>query len=165
MKLPRRAYDRYMRSPEWLERRQRFLDEHPDGCAICRSLRGLHVHHLDYRHLGAEPDDDLIALCGLHHDALHAYYERHRAEFTLREATSYFIEANEGDAPPPGEPLPPLRNGDRWLELVTVPCPTCEAQPGEACVYEHRGRVRIVTAGGAHKQRKAAANRARRLAS
>lgn len=161
MKLPRRAYDRYMRSPEWIERRARFLEDHPGGCVICGNQRNPHVHHLDYRNLGSEPDDDLIVLCRPHHDDLHLFYEPRADVLTLRQVSSLYVAGNGGPLIDQGEPLT-LRNHARWVELVTVPCPRCQAQPGEACIYLHRGRVRIVTAGGAHGARKAAATRARR---
>lgn len=149
-----------MRSPEWTERRARFIADHPGGCVICGDCP-VHVHHMDYRNLGNEPDGDLVVLCRDHHDWLHDYYETVRAHMTLREATSRYVADGTID---PGPQLDELRNHDRWLQVVSVACPQCGAQPFEACTYLHRGRVRIVTAGAGHRERKAAASRARAFA-
>lgn len=160
-KLPRRAYDRYIGSAEWTERRTAFLRAHPDGCAVCGFL-SVDVHHLDYGHLGAELDDDLLALCKAHHDGVHAFHDPRSDRLTLREATSIYVCHEGGNAPPPGEPFGTMRNHAAWIDFVTAPCPTCGAAAGESCWYENRGRVRLITAGLGHKARRGASTGARR---
>lgn len=121
---------------------------------MCGSVERLHVHHLDYAHLGDEPDEDLLTLCEAHHFGLHEFYETNRAAMTLREASSVYVDERGGIAPDPGEPAAERRNHAEWVAFVENPCPTCGAQAGEACVFESRGRVRMVTAGMGHRTRK-----------
>ncbi|HSS10017.1 MAG TPA: HNH endonuclease signature motif containing protein [Acidimicrobiales bacterium] len=63
-------YARYLRSPEWRQRRAATLASHP-RCALCPSRRNLEVHHVYYDHLGHEPDEDLVVLCARCHSRHH----------------------------------------------------------------------------------------------
>src|SRR5262245_61195909 len=72
----RRAYCDYLSSPEWKIRSRTTLrqngfrcdNEYPGG----RRHHGpLNVHHVDYSHLGYEPDDDLECLCRACHIDAH----------------------------------------------------------------------------------------------
>lgn len=127
---------------------------------MCGAIERLHVHHLDYSHLGDEPDEDLLTLCEPHHFGLHEFYEANRDRMTLREASSVYVSERGGVAPDPGEPASERRNHQEWEAFVAAPCPACGAGPGEACVYERQGRVRMVTAGMGHKARRARSRRA-----
>jgi hypothetical protein len=70
------AYADYLRSPHWLAVRQHMLGRAGCVCSRChRHNQMLDVHHLDYRHLGAERERDLIVLCRDCHQA------EHRREF------------------------------------------------------------------------------------
>ena len=58
---------RYMRSPEWMERRLKAIARAGWRCEICgrgsQDERKYQVHHRSYDHLGAELGWELQALC------------------------------------------------------------------------------------------------------
>jgi 5-methylcytosine-specific restriction endonuclease McrA len=56
------AYERYLRSSHWRQRRQAILIRDV-VCRACGSSVNLQVHHLSYERLGAERDEDLVTLC------------------------------------------------------------------------------------------------------
>lgn len=64
-------YHEYMRSVHWKIRREQYFNVHDKKCWICGSSARLGLHHLHYKNLGREKDDDLIALCWDHHERLH----------------------------------------------------------------------------------------------
>lgn len=57
-------YPKYLRSPEWRERRRIEIQAAERKCSRCRR-RGqpLEVHHLTYERRGRENPDDLRVLC------------------------------------------------------------------------------------------------------
>ena len=59
-----KKYDEYMQSDDWRVRRWAYLNGHKN-CEICGEHLGrfAQVHHKTYAHFGAEPDEDLQALC------------------------------------------------------------------------------------------------------
>jgi len=67
------AYNEYLKSQEWQEKRQECLKYHGHNCADC-GMHGslLECHHLHYETLGDEnPETDLIPLCKQCHEARH----------------------------------------------------------------------------------------------
>ena len=56
-------YKRYLRSPEWRERRKMFLEMANNECEECGSKKKLQVHHKNYDCLGDEEVDDVEVLC------------------------------------------------------------------------------------------------------
>jgi hypothetical protein len=60
-------YRRYLKSPQWAERKRRFFATHPRQCAACGTYPSraklIHLHHASYDRLGNEPDSDLFPLC------------------------------------------------------------------------------------------------------
>lgn len=154
-----RKYDAYLASEDWRTRCELFWQHHDRSCSICGTDQRLTVHHLSYENLGNEPVDDLLGLCWDHHQALHRYADAH-PEFTLRQASSYFVEAAGGSAPDPGEGRPAPKRHLEWLANVVAPCPTCGAEAGSGCVKLERGRPRVIL--GIHSKRKAAARKAAR---
>jgi hypothetical protein len=60
-------YRRYLKSPEWAERKRQYFARHPRRCAACGTYpskaRIIHLHHASYENLGREPDSDLYPLC------------------------------------------------------------------------------------------------------
>jgi hypothetical protein len=64
-------YRAYMASPQWAERRGRTLMLAGGTCQRCGQRRATEAHHLTYDRLGRERDQDLLALCGPCHQALH----------------------------------------------------------------------------------------------
>ena len=97
-------YEKYMQSATWRHRKLRFYAKHAKTCRICKKgpQRGveIHLHHLSYESIGDEPDEDLMPLCQVHHDIVHANHRTHRG--SLREATARVVEqeAKKGERRP-----------------------------------------------------------------
>ena len=64
----REEYNKYMRSPEWEEKRQAVLARAKGKCERCGERGLLQVHHLHYVTFKREPLTDLEALCEDCHD-------------------------------------------------------------------------------------------------
>lgn len=62
----------YLRSEWWKQRRLLALMNAGKSCEVCFAQRGLEVHHITYKNLEAEKDEDLMVLCQECHDAAHA---------------------------------------------------------------------------------------------
>lgn len=73
------AYNRYLQSPQWKERRQRVLERDNYLCQGCLTRRATQVHHLTYERVGNEMMFDLISICTPCHDALHEDKSQRRA--------------------------------------------------------------------------------------
>lgn len=88
-----RQYHRYLRSGAWFARRRAWFTDHADkdrcvGCAVCRirlTLATVQLHHVNYdgvsktsagRWQAKEHDQDLVAMCAEHHEALHVLFDR-----------------------------------------------------------------------------------------
>ena len=73
----RGRYADYINSKAWAKRRRRWFQEHwerthePAVCVVC-GARPVDLHHLDYGNLGNEDYEQIIAVCGSHHDRIHA---------------------------------------------------------------------------------------------
>ncbi len=67
-------YDRYLKSPQWTEKRDLVLQRENFVCQGCRKARATSAHHTTYRHQGHEFLFELIALC-------HSCHERYHASF------------------------------------------------------------------------------------
>jgi 5-methylcytosine-specific restriction endonuclease McrA len=70
----RKKYDWYIeRSPGWKSVRYWALERSGYKCQKCGANAGvsLHVHHLNYDHLGHEWPEDLVVLCESCHKAEH----------------------------------------------------------------------------------------------
>lgn len=75
-------YRDYISSQEWRRFREGYFKRHPHArCSQCgrgntehRNTFGtrLHLHHLNYRNLGCEQDDDIEPICKVCHDAEHS---------------------------------------------------------------------------------------------
>lgn len=86
-------YRDYLNSAWWKERRELYKEtvKQQNGknvlfCEICRrhsfgvATVPWHVHHLNYEHLGAETDDDLLLVCSPCHNLIH-FPESHAARY------------------------------------------------------------------------------------
>jgi hypothetical protein len=78
-----RSYNAYLASDAWRERRAAVFDR--DGGVCQARLTGctttaLHVHHLTYDHLGAEPLFDLTSCCRACHDQITAMDRTRRGQ-------------------------------------------------------------------------------------
>lgn len=72
MRLASMPYREYLATPEWKERREAAIKEHP-WCALCGEREsGFEVHHSTYARRGREAPEDLTVLCwrchSIHHD-------------------------------------------------------------------------------------------------
>lgn len=68
----REAYDDYLASEEWEDKRRECLDHHGRECADCGATGSLDVHHLHYETLGDEDAAaDLMPLCRACHMERH----------------------------------------------------------------------------------------------
>lgn len=64
-------YRRYLKSPEWREKRARVLDRSGFMCEGCGTAAATQVHHLTYLHLGDEFLWELKAVCDECHGKCH----------------------------------------------------------------------------------------------
>lgn len=78
------TYEEYIRSPEWVATKQRYRQERPWRCWVCRIDRGLQLHHLTYVRFQIEHLDDLVPLCGGCHINVHRSRE---SDETIQSAT------------------------------------------------------------------------------
>ena len=63
----------YLESEHWRAFRRQWWSAHPDAvCRVCGCGHPLDLHHLTYRRRGAERDTDVLPLCRVHHDQVHA---------------------------------------------------------------------------------------------
>ena len=81
-------YKTYIKSPAWKARRYSYFKKYGKECAICKSTHLVGLHHVSYKNVGRELDEELVALCWMHHEAYHI------AEGVTREnlSTHTFIE-------------------------------------------------------------------------
>lgn len=73
-------YKAYIKSEAWRKKRKQALAHHGHTCGDCgkESFHGLDIHHLSYKHLGAELMDELMPLCRPCHVKRHEQKERKR---------------------------------------------------------------------------------------
>lgn len=84
-------YEHYIASAEWAARRQSHFNRWGNACKCCRKKSfSNNAHHLTYERLGFENDEDLMTLCGVHHQGVHEYATEH-PDLTLREATFAYV--------------------------------------------------------------------------
>lgn len=69
-------YENYIHSNAWRSRRKRALRIGHNRCAMCGSTISLQVHHLSYKHLGHELDNELVVLCASCHKKVHSRRKR-----------------------------------------------------------------------------------------
>jgi 5-methylcytosine-specific restriction endonuclease McrA len=65
------AYDKYLTSPEWINKRIVVLKRAGGICEGCSEHAATQVHHLTYAHVGNEFLFELVAVCDECHDKLH----------------------------------------------------------------------------------------------
>lgn len=65
------AYEEYLLTPEWRDKRQAALDQAEFACQLCGSTDSLQVHHRTYERRGAERLADLTVLCAECHERFH----------------------------------------------------------------------------------------------
>lgn len=56
-------YNRYLKSPEWQQKRQAVIRRAEGRCELCGMRKPIQVHHLTYARMRHELPEDLAALC------------------------------------------------------------------------------------------------------
>ena len=69
----RAAYSRYLKTPQWKERRARALKRAKHKCSLCSKKHGLECHHRSYERIGQERPEDLIIICSSCHGTHHGH--------------------------------------------------------------------------------------------
>jgi 5-methylcytosine-specific restriction endonuclease McrA len=67
----RAEYLAYLASPQWAQKRIEILERANGLCEICAQIAS-QVHHLHYRNIGKEQAGDLMAVCRVCHELIHA---------------------------------------------------------------------------------------------
>lgn len=67
-------YNKYIKSRSWYLRRMAFFAKYGELCSACGAGEHIDVHHISYRHLGRELDEELVQLC---RDCHKEYHEKH----------------------------------------------------------------------------------------
>lgn len=81
-------YKEYLSSPEWNLKRKKVLDRANYICEICKTKRAYQVHHKNYKRIYKEKLSDLIATCGICHQAEHNLL----SEDQISEASQYLFD-------------------------------------------------------------------------
>jgi hypothetical protein len=82
-------YRKYLKSPEWAERKRRYYAIHYRRCAARGRYKKIHLHQRSYERLTREPDSDPRPLCFNCHRNVHRANETGR--FRDLEAATIFI--------------------------------------------------------------------------
>jgi hypothetical protein len=71
------SYDDYLRGEHWAAFKCAYREScRPLKCRVCGSLK-IEFHHINYDRLGNETLDDVVPLCGLHHEMVHDWLTTH----------------------------------------------------------------------------------------
>lgn len=89
----RPKYAIYILSKSWRARCYSFMKRYGKVCVACGEKKNLHVHHMTYRNLGREKDEELAVLCKYCHAELH---ERIGTKLDMVEETVSFILEKKG---------------------------------------------------------------------
>lgn len=84
-----KTHEKYLKSHYWRKRKKAYWDIHPHQCFLCSREKVVHLHHRTYDRLWKETDEDLVRLCGMHHQELHTY--EYLFDLTVEEATDVFL--------------------------------------------------------------------------
>lgn len=72
--MNKEEYAQYRLSDSWKEKRKTCMALHEYRCQVCGCTqwrRMVDVHHLHYKNVGNENQEDLIPLCTIHHELIH----------------------------------------------------------------------------------------------
>lgn len=87
-KTPKLKYDRYrylqyIQSPEWRKKSLLVKQKANFRCKSCNSSTNLQTHHITYKNLYNEKEDQLVCLCANCHQDLHNYYGKNASYYPL----------------------------------------------------------------------------------
>ena len=135
------SYREYLNSPAWRKRR-RSIVRRSCGCAICKTTRHLCVHHLHYKTIGSESNEDVMVVCRLCHGRIHAWLDKEYGEScSTSEKIRHTLEAVQALFSMPLSELPQVKLSKSQLERRkkkgTVPlAPKRGHKYYEACVRD-----------------------------
>lgn len=90
-----RSYKSYMLSNLWVNRKNRYWQEHGRFCVACGGTFKVTLHHAFYSGCyGQEPDTDVFALCQGCHSRFHKTYKLQK---DMRKDTNIFIDEIQGE--------------------------------------------------------------------
>lgn len=61
----------YLRSPHWLAFKEGYFKRHKGRCFVTDTYLNIDLHHITYKNLGAEKDEDVVPLCHSAHEFVH----------------------------------------------------------------------------------------------
>lgn len=70
------SYKEYIKSEKWKKKVAYIKEVRNNRCEVCGNKENLQVHHLTYKRLGKEKDEDLQLLCGGCHMKAHLIGEK-----------------------------------------------------------------------------------------
>lgn len=73
-------YKEYLQSKEWKTKRLKVLERANYICEICKTKKAYQVHHKTYKRIYKEKLSDLIATCGICHQAEHNLLSERQVE-------------------------------------------------------------------------------------
>ena len=89
-----KSYSQYLSSKRWKEKRKQVI-ERQKKCQRCDATKNLHVHHVTYKNIGNELDEDLLLLCRSCHAKEHNVNDRSEESFVKFNLSSFnFMDLN-----------------------------------------------------------------------
>lgn len=88
----KRFYAPYLRSSAWALRCQNFYAQYGCFCRICGRTDRVTMHHMSYKHLGDERDEELMPLCPTHHKD---YHRLNGVQTNMIKKTHAYIKAEK----------------------------------------------------------------------
>jgi len=92
MSVKNNNYKDYLSSPYWLSRRVKALMLAGYKCEKCGCMSKLEVHHLRYRNIGNELDEDLMVLCSRCHaferNPVNIYMKKKLMDFNFKAGSN-----------------------------------------------------------------------------
>lgn len=86
------SYDDYLRSTSWKVFREFVMAGERFGiCIACGCRKNLHLHHIDYSHVGQERLCDVVPICGMCHSRVHDW-EHETIGADLRDVERQLVE-------------------------------------------------------------------------
>lgn len=85
----REKYLKYIVSKEWFAKVRAFYRRYGKKCVACDSTGRITLHHMSYRNIGKENDDELASLCW---DCHSEYHRKNGTQTNMIQKTVAFIE-------------------------------------------------------------------------
>lgn len=64
-------YHAYIKSSEWFKKRKKYIEKVGKFCEVCKTKKGINLHHMTYERLGKEYDEDMLFVCKVCHHQIH----------------------------------------------------------------------------------------------